>query len=266
MINRLEIEAQLSKILKWNPKFERGYDWGKFYDDNDTYPILCHGTRSNEVSSILRRGLVPESKNGRVSNLYNNFLEIINEFSGKYGNDRLNISNGFFHKISCKYLEESNKTFLTFSPGLAWHYAHIGGENSNRFIENIVKPELSRISSLSFLSNEDKQKIGKLESSVYEIEYSRCLGLPALIMIQADLRDFITGKKCSIFTDRESFGNYIKSRKLFSRLNIDDNGRAYCLGFRYIKRDLSFRIPIINDEVSTIKPIPVSQIVSIVIA
>lgn len=266
MINRLEIEAQLSNILKWNPEFERGYDWGKFYDDNDTYPILCHGTRSNEVSSILHRGLVPGSKNGCVSNLYKNLLGIINEFSEKYGVNRLNIDNGFFHKISCKYLEEFNKTFLTFSPGLAWHYAHIGGDNSIRFIENIIKPELSRISSLSFLSNEDKQKIGELESSIDEIECSRSSGLPAMIMIQADIRDFITSKKCSIFTDKESFDHYIKSRKLFSRLNIDDNGRAYCLGFRYIKKDLSFRIPIANGEVSTIKPIPVSQIVSIVIA
>ena len=253
------LEEALRDLVSWTPGFERGYDWGRFYSDNQVPPVLCHGTRSREYSRLRKYGLSPPGENSPPLETWREVMGFLDHASVRYGIEIQGLE--AFRKIGDKLTSNSWKTCLSTYPGISWCYANMGGENvrnvaseSRRYLE-MVKPFR--------LSRADRLLMGYAEGKVRDLEEVKDGGEPALVLVQTDLGKFgQTG--IAPFFDRDAFEGLVeRSRELMRIYPGWDEGKILCSMFRGFDQEHAFRITA-DDEVNTREAIPPEDIKGII--
>ena len=263
-----ELEASLIKLVKWSPQFERGYDWGKFYSDNSVPPVLCYGTRSTEIERIREKGIVYPGDNHPISKFFSEKISPLltklrespnisypyKTYHVEYESD---VSFPAFYFIGKELLlhaidncmKDKFKTCCTFSPGIAWAYANIGGE-SIKYFHSIGKKLIHNIRNIEYgkFTKEQEEAIAQLEEDIALFEQRRCAGKPALVLIQAPLKKF---NKTNL--------TFFLNKNFFDEMSKGD----FCRELRMLNPDNSFAVIPLDDEVVTEKPISPESIVDI---
>lgn len=245
-----DVEKQLETVIKWTPEFERGYDWDKFYYDNSKLPVICYGTSSVNIERIKKQGIKPSGKKSKILQLSELLFKFISSLNEKYDIKIPEFNNE-------KFIIDAERIYLTFSPGIAWCYARMAGEN-RRNICSYANEAIEHTNELG-LSETESKLIIKIKRQLDVLEREKNNGFPALFLVQTSLEKF----ERSGLLDRKSFLSLKNRYEVNNKYPDFSSGMLMCAGIRYLKPDLSFQIPLTDDEIYTTASIPSENIVGI---
>ena len=247
-----DIEKQLESVIKWTPEFERGYDWDNFYFDNSVFPVVCYGTSSASIERIKEQGINPQGKKSKI-------LQLSESLSSFVLNKKNSLNIAEFNNE--KFIVDAERTYLTFSPGIAWCYARMAGEN-RRNICFYAKELIGKVSEL-YLSETESELIIKIKRQLEVLESEKNNGFPALFLVQTSLEKFERSGLLAELLDKNSFLSWKNRYEVNNKYPDFSQGMLICANIRYLKQDLSFQISLTDDEIYTTVSIPSEDIVDI---
>ena len=240
-----DVEKQLETVIKWTPEFERGYDWDKFYFDNSKPPVICYGTSSSNIERIKKEGIKPQGKKSNIVKL-----------------------SGLLHKLSKiegmpvfsmeKFINDAERTYLTFAPGIAWCYAYMAGENRR----NICSYANEALGKAKELNLPETELISEIKKQAELLENEKSNGAPALVLVQTNLEIF---EKSGLLSELLNIDGFFRLKSIYRNRYFSKFSQEMfvCAGLRYLNSDLSFQVPLTDDEIYTTAAIPSEDIVDV---
>ncbi|MEK6932380.1 MAG: hypothetical protein AABW56_01140 [Nanoarchaeota archaeon] len=247
-----DIEKQLESVIKWTPEFERGYDWDNFYFDNSVFPVVCYGTSSASIERIKEQGINPQGKKSKI-------LQLSESLSSFVLNNKNSLNIAEFNNE--KFVIDAERIYLTFSPGIAWCYARMAGEN-RRNICSYANEVIEHTNELD-MSGTDSELIIKIKGQLEVLESEKNNGFPSLVLVQTNLEKFERSGLLAELLDKNSFLSWKNRYEVNNKYPDFSQGMLICANIRYLKQDLSFQISLTDDEIYTTVSIPSEDIVDI---